>query len=216
MRNKKTIRERWRLSAAAILICLLAAAGAALAYFIHWKLLKNVFSVGYNDITIVEQYDPPKELKEGVNSYAKRIQIKNTGKISCYVRMLMKFSDSEIEKISELSPDGREYYHAENYADYLPEHWRYISEAEDELLGGYYYYTEELAANKLSKPLVEKVKTTFGKAEDVAAYEIYVYSESVQVLDKNGEAFTGNEPYLDAWREFLSQSGTTEHGEKGV
>lgn len=218
MKMKQIIhgRYKWMIAAMAAAFSLFTAVSAALAYFIHWRLLNNVFSIGYNDISIVEEYDPPKELKEGVNSFAKRIQVKNTGKISCYVRVLVKFSDSDIEKISELSPDGSEYYSALEYAEHLPKHWSYISEADDELLGGYYYYTEELAPDQRTDPLLEKVKTTFEKAEDVTAYEIYVYSESVQTLDADGEAFTGNEPYLDVWREFLAKPEKQDHETEGV
>lgn len=182
---------------------ILAAVAGTVAYFTSWRNLRNTFSVGYNEIKIVEKYDPPQELKEGINSYTKRVQIQNTGSIPCYLRAAVKFSDSDIADISEISPDGKDYYAAEEYAEHLPENWVYIAEDEDALLGGFYYYTERLAPGKQSAPLLEKVQTAFSNAESVCAYEIFVYSESVQVLDQNGEEFTGNEPYLEAWREFL-------------
>lgn len=195
----------------AFAVFLLAAAAGTLAYFTYWKSLKNVLSVGYNEIEIIEKYDPPQELKEGTNSYTKRIQIKNTGNVSCYLRAAVKFSDSDITEISEISPDGIHYYAASEYTSYLPDNWIYVPEEEDDLLGGFYYYIKDLAPGSQSEPLLEKIKTTFSKPEDVCAYEIFVYGESVQTLDKNGQEFTGSEPYLEAWREFLqpSSSGNT-------
>ena len=49
------------------------------------------------------------------------------------------------------------------------------------------------------------MKTTFAKAEDVQDYEIIVYAECVQTLDKDGAEFTGGTPWKSAWKEFLER-----------
>ena len=104
--------------------------------------------------------------------------------------------DQDIKNISEYSSDnGETWYSVEDYADHLPDNW-----VRD---GLYYYYTEPLQPGELTNPLITNVKTTFASAEDVKQYEIIVYQESVQTLDKNGEEFTGNDAYNQAWDEFL-------------
>lgn len=133
------------------------------------------------------------------------MEVKNTGTVPCYVRVYVAFSDSSVADVSELSPDGSSFFSAESYADHLPEHWTYIEEPDDAELGGYYYYTEPVAAGKTTDALFKKVKTTFQTAADVQDYEIIVYAESVQTADKDGAEFTGSDPWKQAWTEFLSR-----------
>lgn len=188
----------------AAMICLTAVGGTA-ALFRAKSIINNQLSVGYNTITIKEDFTPPKEMNTGENTYKKNVEVKNTGTVPCYVRVYVAFSDSNVAGVSELSPDGSSFFSAESYADHLPEHWTYIEEPDDAELGGYYYYTEPVAAGKTTDALFEKVKTTFQTAADVQDYEIIVYAESVQTADKDGAEFTGSDPWKQAWTEFLSR-----------
>ena len=192
------------LAGLASMICL-AAIGGTVALFRAKSALNNQLSVGYNTITITEDFTPPKEMTAGENTYKKNVKVKNTGTVPCYVRVYAAFSDSSVADVSELSPDGSSFFSAGSYAEHLPEHWTYIEESDDAELGGYYYYTEPVAAGKTTDALFKKVKTTFQTAEDVQDYEIIVYAESVQTADKDGAEFTGSDPWKQAWTEFLSR-----------
>lgn len=197
--------KRYKKLLLAAVCLLLISVGATAAYFTHWKKLQNQFTIGENTIEITEEFDPPKELTVGDNIYKKKVQIENTGTVPCFVRVFAEFSDSSIRKFSELSPDGSTYYPADEYTSHLPKGWVYISEDEDEILGGYYYWTGKVAVNASTDPLFEKVKTHFDNADQIKDYDIIVYAESVQVNDKNGAEFTGNDAYKAAWTEFLQR-----------
>lgn len=180
--------------------------GSTAAYFRYLQTTKNALSVGENTIKITEDFVPPKEMTVGENVYKKNVAIKNTGTVPCYVRVYAGFSDSAVEDVSQLY-NGTEYVDAGSYKENLPDGWAYVEEADDQIVGdgGYYYYTEILAPGKTTEPLFTKVKTTFATADDVQDYEIIVYAESVQTLDKDGAEFTGNTPWKSAWREFLER-----------
>lgn len=183
----------------------LSAAATTMAYYTYLKMSNNTFSVGENKIEITEEYAPPKEMEEGDNIYKKKVQIENTGTVPCYVRVFAEFSDSTVRDASFLSPNGSDYYPAVQYKDHLPEEWVYIADEENELLGGYYYYTKPLGKRAVTVSLFRTVKTHFGTADEIKDYEIIVYAESVQVLDKNGADFTGDAPYVSAWTEFMER-----------
>lgn len=189
---------------AAVFLMLLVCASGTFAYFTYWKQMKNSFTIGENVIEIVENYKPPKEMQAGDNLYKKNIKVKNSGTVPCYIRLFVDFSDSEIRDCSLFSSDGTNYYPVTDYPAHLPATWTYEPSSES-LIGGYYYYTEQLQPGQTTIPLIEAVNTKFESAEKVKNYEIIVYAESVQVLDKNGSQFEGSTPYLDAWTEFLKR-----------
>lgn len=178
---------------------------ATWAYFSSFGRADNVFRVGSNVIRIEEDYEPPKELTTGENLFRKRVQVKNTGSVSCFVRVFADFSDYAVKEYSFLSPDGLTYYPAKEYEQHLPEAWVYISEEEDELLGGFYYYTQPLEKGKKTVSLFEKVKCSFQNTEEIRAFDILVSAESVQIYDKDGAEFDGADGYQDAWREYLER-----------
>lgn len=184
--------------------------GGTWAYFIHMQSLQNAFSVGTNTITVTEEFEPPKEMETGENVFKKKVQIENTGTVPCFVRAFVDFSDSGITNISQISPDGTNYYPASEYTKHLPEGWVYIPEEENSgssnsLLGGYYYYTEIVDPGRKTVPLFEKVKTHFDTVDQIVDYDMIVYSESVQVLDMEGSGFDGSDAYQNAWTEFLER-----------
>lgn len=193
----------WLLMAAsATAVCL---AGITWAYFSHAQRIKNSFLVGSNTIGITEEYIPPKKMEVGDNVFKKRVQIKNTGTIPCFVRVFADFSDQEVKAWSQLSPDGSAYYAAEVYPDHLPDGWIYLTEEAEPLLGGYYYYTKPVDPGLKTIPLWEKIKTHFDTPEQVRDFDILVYGESVQTLDGVGAEWSGPDPWRQAWAEFLER-----------
>lgn len=180
-------------------------AGGTWAYFTHSRIADNTFCVGGNEIEIQEDYEPPKILTVGDNIFRKKVQVKNTGTVSCFVRVFADFSDYAIKKHSWISPDGSDYYPAEEYALYLPDEWSYIDLEEDALLGGFYYYTVPLEAGKNTVSLFEKIRCSFQSAEEIREFDILVSAESVQVFDNDGAEFTGDNAWREAWTEYLER-----------
>lgn len=204
MKNKN--RPLFAVIGLALFLCI----GGTAAYFTYWQQLQNNMTVGGNTITVTEEFEPPAEMTEGENKYKKRISITNTGTVPCFVRVFVAFSDSSVRDKSEFSPDkdGTDYYPVEDYGKHLPEDWEYVDPEENDLLGGYYYYTQPVEAGATTSALVEWVRTTFETKDKVTDYEIIVYGESVQTLDKNGAEFEGADAYEQAWIEFLGRKGT--------
>lgn len=213
--------------AAAAVCVLMFGAGGIYAYQTSQERAVNDFSVGNNSIEPKEEFDPPEELTEGENIYKKAVAISNTGNIPCYIRVRAEFSDSAIAEISGFTddtskngtyysalkdgadadvtdPDGNTVIYADSYTGHLPEGWVYIPETESEELGGYYYFTEEVEPGEDTSYLFQYVKTYFANAADVKAYDIYIYAESVQVRDHNGETYPDADPWKQAWSEFLA------------
>lgn len=191
-----------------VLICVAAVlfgAGGTRAYFTHSRIVDNALCVGSNTIEIREDYEPPKILTPGDNIFRKKVEVENTGTVSCFVRVFADFSDYRIRDLAQISPDGSDYYSANDYANYVPEEWTYISQEEDSLLGGFYYYSVPLEAGKTTVPLFEKIKCSFQSAEEIREFDILVSAESVQIYDKNGAEFTGEYGYRDAWMEYLER-----------
>ena len=113
----------------------------------------------------------------------------------------MAFSDSEIEKISTVSSDGKEFVTMEEFRNQPPKNWTYIPDTDGELLGGYYYYMKPLPSGHSTNALIDSINTYFETKEENAPYEVIVYAESVQTIDKDGESF--GDDWQGAWEEFL-------------
>ena len=204
------------------------------AYLTDSERTQNTLTVGTNEITIVEDYDPP-ELEKGVNAFKKKIQVKNTGNTDAFVRVFVAFSDSKVRDVSGFQAADGVYYSANPegvtggvthpdasdpettvveinespYIDHLPEDWVYIPEgaASDTTgeLGGYFYYTKPIAPNASTTALTERIMTYFATDDDVVAYEIPVYAESVQIFDHNGNKLTGTDAWKRGWEDFLGR-----------
>lgn len=65
---------------------------------------------------------PPKEMQQGENIYKKRVAVKNTGTVPCYVRVYAGFSDSAVEDVSQLY-NRNGWFDAASYQDSLPDGW---------------------------------------------------------------------------------------------
>lgn len=140
--------------------------GITYAYLTSTQTRLNEFTVGENSIEIVEEFKPPEELKKG-EGFDKKVQVKNTGNMACYVRVRVEFSDSEAQEFSTV--------------DYHLDKWKLGDD-------GYYYYTEALepyadnAEKGITSPLFEHVtiKSAEEYTPDLIDFDIYVYSESCE------------------------------------
>ena len=209
-------RTKYALIAMAAALVLLASVIAVYAYLSDRGEMENKFTVGNNSIEIDEDFDPPPELKEGDNPFIKRVRVSNTGNVPCYVRVFFDFSDSVVKENAKISSDDAakdnfdtlQWYSYEEYKEHLPEGWVYISVLDDPLLGGYFYYTEPLPVGEKTPYLFQAVNAVFDEADHpVTDFEIIIIADSVQVADKDGREFEGDDAYRAAFTEFLSGEG---------
>lgn len=148
--------------------------GSILAYLADKDHIRNEIPIGFDQTEIVEKYEPPEKLEKGV-SFPKKVQIKNTGAVPCYVRVKALFTDETVLEYTTL--------------DYNTTDWAYDS------TDGYWYYKNPLPVGDLTTP----VFTTVSIADDVEDseikdFEILVYHESYQ----QGE-YTD---YVSAWKNY--------------
>lgn len=180
------------------------------AYFANRQMVKNTIYIGNNTIEVDEEYEPLKEITVGENSFKKKIQIKNTGNVDCYVRVFCEFSDPVMRSLSEIQiPDTDNWVSAESYVLNLPEGWVYIS---DGLMSGYYYYTKPVAPGLSTTALIDQIRIPIteesGDLDKVTDFEIIVYAESVQTKNSEGQVIE----YNSAWTDFLSKSKEAQAG----
>jgi alternate signal-mediated exported protein len=209
------------MAAAGVVAAAVLLVAGVYAYLTHSDTATNEFSGGNNEIEVVEEFTPPTQLEPGVNAYAKKVQIHNSGNVPCYIRVYVNFSDGDIKKVSGYSNDGTTYYSAvldgdeiavdvkdengnvvvnkDKYINHLPAHWVYLPEtgqntdSVDDAMGGWFYYTLPVAADGTTSALFDKVLTYFASEADIDAYQIIVYAESVQIRDHDGESATAED-----------------------
>lgn len=204
-------------------VLVLASVIMILAYLFDRGEKENKFTVGNNSAEIEEEFNPPPELNEGDNPFVKKVRVKNTGNVPCYIRVFFDFSDSKVKENAKISKDEYiknadgtdnfeeiEWYPYEQYKNNLPEGWVYISTTDDPVLGGYFYYTEPLDVGESTPYLFKAVNAFFEDVSDITDFEIIITTDSIQVTDKNGEEFPGTDgkganAYKDAWKEFLTE-----------
>ena len=78
-----------------------------------------------------------------------------------------------------------------------PTKWRFVPDNDTTVLKGYYYYTEPVEPNESTETLFKQVKVQNASNEDVKAFNVLVYSETVQAQ--------GYADYEAAWADFLSE-----------
>ena len=200
--------------------------GAFFAYFTHTRRLINTFTVGENVVSITEDFEPPKEMAKGLNTYTKKVTITNTGNTDAFVRVYAAFSDSDIADNSFIasskpknvsitsdaafdlvtsSMESAGYKTSTNFwAEGGPSNdWVYVPDS-DSILGGYFYYTKSIIPGESTKALMDTITTWFADENDVRDYELIVYAESVQTADKDGVSFSDVD-YQKAWIEYLTR-----------
>ena len=196
---------------AALIVVLLAITALVYAYLSDQGTKENNFKVGNNSVEVDEDFNPPPELEDGDNPFIKKVRAENTGNVPCYIRVFFDFSDSAVKENAEISavdttdPDASSWYSYEEYKEHLPTGWVYISLDEDPLLGGYFYYTAPLAVGESTSYLFQAVNARFENEYAVTDFEIIITTDSVQVTDKYGKEFEGDDAYKKAWIELLTQ-----------
>lgn len=105
-------------------------------------------------------------------------------------------------KVESDAVDTKTYAEAVNTVTDVAPGWVYI-ENEDPL-SGYYYYTEPLDPGEATPPLFSYITTVMGT--DIKAFDIQVYSESVQTVDSSGtDRANAADGYKTVWNDFLSK-----------
>lgn len=138
------------------------------AYMIHQDRAENNFTVGYCRIEIQEDFVPPDKLEPGSVIY-KKVIVKNTGTTDCGVRVLVSFSDSAMEALTETDIN-----------------WDSWEDRGD----GYYYYKGVLEPGQLSEPVFTTITVKADAQESqIKDFQVMVYGES-----KNAE---GDGDYTD-------------------
>lgn len=151
--------KRYKLAAALTLISAIFLMKGLWAYFTDQKVLINTLTPGHNTIEIQEEFEEPGEVEPG-KAYHKKVEIKNTGPVSCYTRVRVLFSDSCMEKQCEL--------------DWNTKEW------EEE--NGWYYYKELLSPQEVSTALFTQLKLKEDSNERYD-FSVTVYAESCQYED---------------------------------
>lgn len=180
-----------------------------LAYLTNHTGATNKLTLGNVTAEIVETFNSPR-MVVGTNSYTKKIQVQNSGRVPAYARVWLQFSDCDVEGISKLSCDnGASWWTLSELRSHLPSGWVYVSSG---TLGGYYYYTSPVAPGGKTPTLITNVKTDFiNKTADTNQtinktprdYDVLVYAETVQQAKLNGDGL--NTSYSAAWTEFLNK-----------
>ena len=128
------------------------------AYSMYISQKQNVITIGRNEVCIVEDFKAPDELKPGIE-IIKKVQVKNTGNVPCYVRAFAEYTNSAMKQYSE--------------TDFNTEDWT--------RKGSYYYYNGYLEPGKLTEPLFTKIKISEDiSLEVLEAFDVLVYAESRQ------------------------------------
>ena len=190
----------------------------AFAYFMSMDTVENRITIADNTIDISEVFDPPPEQSTEDNIFTKKVYVQNTGTAPCYVRVYADFSNSFVRSrsfISDSSDDSPPiFYSAERVLDSTDERetfaehlnsgdgWVFVPDDSGTVLAGFYYYPYPLAVQETTPLLFSYIKTVNPTEDDIDQYDIYVYSESIQLTDLNGQTYAD---YAAAWTDFLSR-----------
>lgn len=190
------MKKRIRLEPIFCTILLLAVTGAAgiIAYQTDASTVRNQMIPGWNESEITEDFpDPDPIIPEEPSKIVKKVAVTNTAGVPCYVRVLMKSSNSDIPL--KFLYQGEEGYHTDDW-----------TLGED----GYYYYNHILEEGESSSYLIDSV--AIGGEEDLSDYweavsevHILVYAETVQA--RNADTGTYWESCQAAWEYYLSTIG---------
>lgn len=208
-------------------VLLISVLGGTAAYFLSHENVDNTITVGNNEISIIEDFDAPTKLTTGLNTYKKNVSVENTGTTNAFVRVYVNFSDSDIAEKSFIATSTPEKVSTSDsntfseiseklvnagfstYSDFYNEadsinNWKYISIDTDSTLGGYFYYEGPIAPGEETAELIDTIATYFEAQDDIKNYDVIVYAESIQTIDKDGALDYGAD-YKSAWTAFLER-----------
>lgn len=152
-----------------MLICGLSIHGI-LAYFTDGDQKDNQIIIGSNEIELIEDFDPPEELKPN-SSFRKDVAFKNTGISPCYVRVQVKYTNMDIGSYCSMDLNPK---------------WKKGAD-------GYWYYPDLLNPGEQTESLFTTVSIGNISIETITGFDIIVYGESIQCL---GGINTG---YEETW-----------------
>lgn len=186
------------------------------AYFTSLDVKDNNITIAHNIVDISEIFDPPTDQTIDENIFRKEVVVENNGTSPCYVRVYADFSNSFIRSRSFITDDTNEaeltFYSAERTIDdtddvtTFVEHinsgddWVFVPDDSESVLAGYYYYIKPLDIGESTSLLFTYIKTVNPTEDDIDQFDIYVYSESMQLSDINGNIYAD---YEAAWTDFL-------------
>lgn len=147
----------------AVLLAVFLLAGAVTSGIYAYLSAKdsrvNRLTFGQNVIETEEEFPTP-DPRPG-DSIEKKVRVKNTGDVPCFVRTRILFSNGDAEGVSILELNTTDW-----------------TERQED---GYHYYKHILPVGKNSADLLTAVKIAdSARLEELKDFQIIVYSESVQ------------------------------------
>ena len=177
MKNKKMIMTILFI----ILVVLITAVTGIYALFTDKETRSNTMTVGYNNIEIIEDFQPPEEIKPGI-SFKKDVKVKNTGNCSCYFRVKAVFTNCDMMNYCHIDFNNNNFDYNES--------------------DGYYYYKEKINVGDISYSLFTTVSIDENSEQsDLKDFDILIYAESYQS--------DGFDNYSSAWQNFQQNKNTT-------
>lgn len=163
MRKKKFFYGAGALSiAAAIAIPVLN----ILAYQTDRDRVINNFTVGYNESSVIEEFEKPTSLAPGT-SFKKTVRVKNTTNSKCYVRIFAEVNNQDAAKYVKMDIDTSK--------------WTKQSD-------GYYYYHDILNEGEITSPLFTKVNISAdANTETLKDLDIIIYEETAQAIGNTAQ-----------------------------
>lgn len=219
LRNKKLI-----IICACALGAVLLCVGITLAYLGAAQKKENQVNVGVGNVSIQESDWSEPSTQSMENTNAKSVKVENTGTVPCFVRVYMEFSDSEVASVAKVTGADNTEYAWDSFKNTLAavtnttaDSWKYIAtDATNPNLAGYFYYTSPVAPGGKTSQLIKQVKTDYNgnnntdsNIDKIKAYDIIVYSETVQTIGTDGTDYGSNSysgthaGWYDAWASFL-------------
>ena len=130
------------------------------AYLVAQDKADNEFTVGNNTSTILEDYQEVQELSPG-DSIKKSVNVANTGRNSCYVRVLSLLSEKDAEQYARINYNLKDWELAED---------------------GYYYYRDVVKPGESTAELFSQVDISSDvPQEQLRGFKILIYAETVNV-----------------------------------
>ena len=156
-----------------IVIVASVSAHSIMAYLSDGDETSNLLTIGGNNISIDEEYEP--EPIEPGEKITKKVRIQNDGPNTCYVRVRAVFSDSDVGQYAAI--------------DWNTTDWVYNKQDE------FYYYVWPVTEGEKTSYLMTSVMFEENIPEyDVKDVELIVYAESYQA--------DGFSNYTEAWDDY--------------
>lgn len=157
-----------------IIVAILLISTVINAYYTSKKYIEKEVIFGYNEIEIIENFEPQVKLEKG-QSLKREICIKNSGNVDCYIRVKPIISDSRVLDSINLNYNLIDFSYNKN--------------------DGYYYYNEKLSPGNNTTPIFTTISIS-ENAEDfvLEGFEIYTCAEAVQTIQ--------NKSMADVWSYF--------------